>query len=265
MMKSVISLTFGDQAENHAGMQKIGNEIEEGLSIKELEKAQRKFEEMGLVCQLIDLNEGLPKKLREEIEEAAILIVRQGIEAFDIDHEKFYDEMIELDVDKKAKMRGRVVNKHARWNLVFGDEEQEPNYEEGEGRIIKFEDIDGMQKIRADLPKFFGKKSKKLVAELNLYYNLKECGIGWHGDGERKIVICLRLGKEMALHYQWYHETKPLGRRIIINIDGGDLYAMSAKAVGTDWKRRTQYTLRHAAGCEKYVNEREAEKKIIYE
>jgi hypothetical protein len=28
---------------------------------------------------------------------------------------------------------------------------------------------------------------------------------------------------------------------------------MCSKAVGTDWKRSSIYTLRHAAGCEKYI------------
>ncbi len=29
---------------------------------------------------------------------------------------------------------------------------------------------------------------------------------------------------------------------------------MSEKTVGTDWKRKNIYTLRHAAGCAKYTN-----------
>ena len=29
---------------------------------------------------------------------------------------------------------------------------------------------------------------------------------------------------------------------------------MSEKAVGTDWKERNSYTLRHATGCDKYVD-----------
>jgi hypothetical protein len=28
---------------------------------------------------------------------------------------------------------------------------------------------------------------------------------------------------------------------------------MSDKAVGNDWKKKTIYTLRHAAGCEKFT------------
>jgi len=31
------------------------------------------------------------------------------------------------------------------------------------------------------------------------------------------------------------------------------MYVMSEKAVGTDWKEKKIYTLRHATGCEKYI------------
>jgi len=31
------------------------------------------------------------------------------------------------------------------------------------------------------------------------------------------------------------------------------MYAMSEKATGFDWKSRNKVTIRHAAGCEKYL------------
>jgi len=44
-----------------------------------------------------------------------------------------------------------------------------------------------------------------------------------------------------------------VGKRIIVPLNGGDIYLMSEKAVGTDWKRKKVYTLRHATGCDKYT------------
>jgi len=35
-----------------------------------------------------------------------------------------------------------------------------------------------------------------------------------------------------------------------INFNHGDIYIMSDKAVGNDWKKRKIHTLRHAAGFE---------------
>ena len=37
-------------------------------------------------------------------------------------------------------------------------------------------------------------------------------------------------------------------------LHSGDMYAMSQKATGFDWKLRNKLTLRHAAGSYKYIN-----------
>jgi hypothetical protein len=37
-------------------------------------------------------------------------------------------------------------------------------------------------------------------------------------------------------------------------LNHGDIYIMSDKAVGYDWKKRKIPTLRHAAGCKKFFN-----------
>jgi len=148
-------------------------------------------------------------------------------------------------------MRGRVVNKLARWNLCYADEDQEPNYEEGKGRIINFSSIQYINKIRESLGIYTGYEN--LFAELNYYYNTKKCGIGFHGDSERKLVIGIRIGKSLRLHYQWYKSSEPVGQRCKIKLNDGDVYFMSDKAVGYDWKRPSIYTLRHATGCKKYT------------
>jgi hypothetical protein len=46
---------------------------------------------------------------------------------------------------------------------------------------------------------------------------------------------------------------KPVGRRAIVELGDRDLYVMSEKAVGTDWKKKIVPTLRHATGCEKFT------------
>ena len=51
----VVTITFGDCAENHVGMQKLGQIAETGLSCAELVNAQKQFEELGCECELIDL------------------------------------------------------------------------------------------------------------------------------------------------------------------------------------------------------------------
>lgn len=70
-------------------------------------------------------------------------------------------------------------------------------------------------------------------------------------DLERKLVVGMRVGpgaNGMPLLYQWFHRDEPVGREARIVLDSGDIYIMSEKAVGFDWKLRSKYTLRHAAG-----------------
>ena len=239
---STISITFGERVENHHGMQMIGELASSGYSIKELLEIKERFG--GELTMVSDL---LPEEDRKG-NEAAILIIKNFFNADDL-----YKEQIDLEYDMKAKMRGRVVNKRARYNLCFCDFSQEHDYEEGKGTIIDFEEVPVLRAVREKISNSFGEKALNLNAESNLYYDINNCGIGFHGDSERKIVICLRLGETMSLAYQWYLNSKREFQKLVFEIEHGDLYIMSEKAVGTDWKKRNIYTLRHAAGCDKYI------------
>jgi hypothetical protein len=44
---NTITITYGDQAESHVGMKKNGSTIESGLSINEINKAEKVFLEKG--------------------------------------------------------------------------------------------------------------------------------------------------------------------------------------------------------------------------
>ena len=252
-IKGVITITFGDQGENHKGMQIIGTPADHGFSIDDLKSAKAKFEARGCQCELIDLNKYLPDGIVGA--PASILIARQGINYLDGEIHDMADLMFfeqnGLQWDTKAKMYGKVVNKHARYNLTYDDIAQDPDYENGKGRIVPFKDIPLTNLVRESLPYFLGVGAEKLVAEGNKYYDVNTCGISYHGDGERKKVIAIRLGQSMPLHYQWYQHSTPLGARVDMILNHGDLYVMSEKAVGFDWKCPSKVTLRHAAGCAK--------------
>lgn len=96
-----------------------------------------------------------------------------------------------------------------------------------------------------------------------MYYDPKECGIGFHGDGERKKVVALRLGARMNLQYQWFVRSEPVGKRIEFFLDYGDLYAMREKASGNDWKKKIIPTLRHAAGGKSSLKSRKKRKRKL--
>ena len=57
----------------------------------------------------------------------------------------------------------------------------------------------------------------------------------------------------MCLCFNWFKDCKPIGKLFKINLNSGDIYIMSEKTTGYDWKKRNIYTLRHSAGAEKYI------------
>jgi hypothetical protein len=229
-------------------MQKIGELGDEGFTIDDLETIKENFEEKDFECELVNIECD-----DEDAEDAAILIIRKGVNCF-VSANKLYKEQRNLDIDKKAFMYGRVVNKHARYNLCFANKGQEPDYENKKGRIIAYDDVPKTKKIKKRLHKVLGQKAKNLMLEANYYYDISKCGIGFHGDAERKKVVAIRLGETMCLVYQWYKDRKSIGEKLSFKLNHGDMYIMSEKATGFDWKKRKIATLRHAAGCDKFIN-----------
>ena len=266
---SVITLTFGDQAENHVGMEKIGKMVGEGqgFNIEDLRKIQERMESIGAETELYNISELSYKNEKDRKNnkrpDAYILVIKNGVDIIlrdlELDEKVFnkdnlFYEQASLNVDKQAFMYGRVVNKNARWNLCFDEKAKEPDYEMGKGRVIAFSDVPITKSIVDSMSRYFGEKARDLKGEGNYYYDIGKCGIGFHGDSERRKVLAIRLGTRLDIHYQWFKEGETIGKRVIVPLNGGDIYLMSEKAVGTDWKKKKIYTLRHATGCDKFIN-----------
>jgi hypothetical protein len=243
-----ITITFGDQAENHVGMQKIGTMHEYGYTRRDLLNVKEKLENIGSKVDFIDLG-------REE--DACVIVIRSGVNSLlqPFCHDgadQILDELLNLEWDKKKYMYGRVCNALARYNLCFDDKDQDPDYENAKGRIIGWsEKVLNLYTLKMEIEAILG---GGLVAEGNYYYDIHQCGIGAHGDSERTKVIGARFGSRMPMQWQWYLRSEPVGEKYEINLNHGDIYIMASKAVGTDWKRKNIYTLRHSAGCEKFTN-----------
>jgi hypothetical protein len=262
----VVTITFGDCAENHVGMQKLGELSERGMDLDDIEKTQKLFESKGFKCENINLvATGNISHIRPVAQEASVLIVREGYKAFfdDTSLDVLNEEILAHDWDKHAWMRGRVVNKKARYNLVFAEKAQEPDYENKKGRIVSYDSVPCIKNIRDKLSDFFGAKASNLYAEGNYYYDMKNTYIGFHGDAERRIVVAMRLGTAcMPFHYQWFQRGSPIGDRVVVKLNPGDFYVMSEKAVGTDWMKKIIPTLRHATAMnEKFLVIKE--KKVV--
>lgn len=251
--KEVITITWGDQAENGIGMQQLGQlrPPGSGFTIEELEDIynQHDLADIYYLCE-----PDVPDQVNSG-ERAAVLVLRNGIDYMaDMRmHDDLFLEMKDLDYDKKKLIRGRVVNSHARWNLCIDKQAQIADLKEGKGTVISFSQVPQLMSIADQFEIVFGDKARKLKGEINYYYDIDKCGIGFHGDAERRIVIAMRLGASMPLYYQWYKYGEAIGNVIEIPLNGGDIYIMSEKAVGTDWKKRNCATLRHAVGASKYT------------
>ena len=150
-------------------------------------------------------------------------------------------------------MYGRLCDKKARHNLCFADFDQLPDYENGKGTVVSYDHLPELSKLRAYLPTLLNMKATNLVAEANYYYDVDKCGIGYHGDKERRIVVGVRYGASFPLCFYWYQNSQRISQRIDLNLEPGDIYIMDEKACGQDAAKRLIPTLRHAAGCDKFV------------
>ncbi len=256
--KNTITITFGDQAENSVGMEKRGKMADQGISVSELEKILANLTGKGADASIIylPLPEGNFKDSEgsePETSPAAVLIIRGGVDALlgKGAADAMLAEQSALKFDTKALMRGQVKNKLARHNLCYDDEGQEADIAAGKGTVVAFKDLPLTNALREALPNVFGESTRNLKAEGNLYYDVSKCYIGFHGDAERRIVVAARLGQPFPLFFQWYYRSDTVGEMYEISLGHGDIYCMSEKAVGTDWRRRIIPTLRHAAGSKK--------------
>jgi hypothetical protein len=177
-----------------------------------------------------------------------------------LDKNKYRTEIVD---GVETKVRGKRMNKRARRNLCYvAGREQKPDVWQGKGRIVDLKKktalnqaVDKLRSmIKEGLLSFDSKTKVEInVVEGNRYYDLKNTGIGFHGDTERVVVICISIGCDnYPMRWQWFKDGMPVGKPIDITLNCGDVYIMSEKAVGADWKLRSIYTLRHAAGAEKY-------------
>ena len=257
-LNKVYTITFGDVAENHAKMQKIGTLHDNGYSVEKLGQIQEKLSSYGLTTEMVDLNVGFD----ERFSEAKVLVIRRGAQ-FILGEETagLMAENDGLTMDKKALMKGKVVNKVARWNLCFADEDQEPNYDDGKGRIVSWGRIPKMSRIRQVISEWT--EDVALNGEANYYYDLSQCGIGFHGDGERRKVFAVRMGSTMPIYFKWFQNSEPVGEPFELVLNDGDMYIMSEKAVGFDWLKKKIPTLRHSTGCSKFTGVKNADEEQI--
>lgn len=253
MENKAICITLGEQSENHVGMVKYGIGLcENGYNCEELENIKKQFEKEGCECDLIDLGKMIEEKSKED---AKVLVIRNCVDIM-LGKGKcgeMLKELVDLNWDSKYwdTRRKKILNKHARYNLCFGDKEKNSDFENGIGTVVSYDDVKILNDVKTKIERICGEK--RLECEGNYYYNADKCGIGFHGDAERKKVIGISLcSKDVVreINWIWYKDSKRVSDRKRVKLYNGDCYIMSEKSSGFDWKRRKVLTLRHAAGIE---------------
>jgi hypothetical protein len=254
-------LTLGDCGENEIGMEIIGCSAVDGVSVHQLRTIQQGLVAKGVACELLDLAL-LAGGTQKEVSEAAVLVVRGGVDALlQGSLQREADVLAELDSMPKdttgLTRGGKVHDKHARHNNTMADYSQQPDIPNKKGTVVNFADYPATKALRDAIRSLLGNagvewpSSTTPVGELNDYYDADACGIGFHGDKERKIVIGARMGPGahgLPLKFLWWHKCMPVGSEGVIDLNAGDVYIMSVKAVGTDSSKSSIHTLRHAAG-----------------
>ena len=149
------SLTFSTVGENNVGNQQIGTLFPGFTSDVFLE------DKMEVI------------RLHKDVQDALVGLVPNFCK--DIEND-LRDELMGLEWDRKVLMRGRVVNKHARYNLCFANFEQEPDYKYGRGRVYNFSDLPRLNELRKRVHEYIGSIGydidiSELIAEGNFYYS----------------------------------------------------------------------------------------------
>jgi len=216
----------------------------------------------GFTTQVYNLTGALPMAYMDG-NDASIMLVKNGAELFLNEDEgevtsaadSLFNEQQELDYDTKFynTRQRKTLNKRARYNTTFGECDIKHNDDYSIPTCHAFPPL--LSKFRSGLSKLLGPKADDLKAEGNFYFEPKS-GIGYHGDEERKVVICLSLGSTSTIRFNWRlpgtseHTLPPTS----ITCEHGDVYIMSEKATGWDWKMRSKVRVVHGAGSAKYID-----------
>ncbi len=199
------AITFGEVAILHVGGVELGQgRREHGFTVSELREIGTRF---GKYAQLVMLSDTLPAHLRKE-NEAGALIIRNGSNILLQDkygkNKLFMEQQNQVVYDDKFwnVRQNKTMNKHARKNTTFGPGDIQHSEDYQVYTVNSFGRLKYLNQIRTELPRYLGTKAEELNEEGNWYFEAKS-GIGFHGDFERKILICLCLGTSSILRYCW--------------------------------------------------------------
>lgn len=177
-------------------------------------------------CELVDLNTTLPTFDNRRTEQAFILIVKN------FGNQSIYEELMHIEWETKMNLRNKVVNRVGKYAMQFDTEEQEPNYEEGIYKVMKYDNVVKTKNIKDDLIQLLS--LDELKCQAYYYYNHEKITGNFHAKSP--LMFNLHFGDSINLYYKWFFSNKPISDEIKIKLDDQDLYIMNEKASCVDSK-----------------------------
>ena len=197
-----VSLTFANRGENEKGMEIIGGPPSKMVTMDMLKAAKMQWQGAS---ELYDLSSMVDPELVEKHQGqgAGILVLREFAQRLmGEDAPEHIEHELELQkkngkIDSKALMRGQVKNKNARHNNVMAHFDQEPDHAAGKGTVVKIKDYPFINALTSHAAMWM-QQDNPLICEQNRYFDVKSCGIGWHGtatplktkSGVRSLTCC---------------------------------------------------------------------------
>ena len=170
----------------------------------------------------------------------------------------------EAYIDKHMWMYGKCREKKSRVNSNYADIQQEghmdhPDPKQRVPSLLRFGPH--LAKVRDLLTCIsdIGVDTKHLYGEVNHYLKSKTIqGIGEHMDKERNMVIGLCLGTKVRyIAFQAYKGAMPIGPKLKIDLQPGDMYFMdiNAKGTGSIMKPHVKHHATGGTGSAKYLKQ----------
>jgi len=190
---------------------------------------------------------------KDNLPKACLLVIKNGIELLIKPDEaaKLYQEQDEIRYDGRFFDKGRLKIKRAHKNMLFAAERQDASDDYTQATVTAFSEVPLLNKIRTSIQSLLGDRTADLEVDGTKYHTSfyekgddgkpmkKHSNMGWHGDDNKKIVVGMCLGASATLSFIWRlpgSQKNSTDTRVTVPLAHGDVYVMSEKTIGSDWK-----------------------------
>ena len=196
-----------------------------------------------------------------EASEACALLIKGGIQRLSknpLAAGRLFQEQLDLPYEGKFFDKGRTFTRRSYKTLKFGQTEVGPSGDFAQPTVVSFNSVPQLQQFLGHLDMFQDNLSS--AQGIEYFVSRREqaadggmmgCAsrLGWHGDSQRRI-LSMCLGHPGILKFAWRlpgtSANLPKSHTEIF-LDHGDVYLLSEKATGSNWKKRSLLRVVHTS------------------